>query len=174
MTFIDLFAGIGGFRHGMELAGHKCIGFCEWDEFAAASYTSMHLLDDNDRKLLKYFRKEKRREEILREKYRHGEWYESDIRNVHGDNIPRADCWGFGSPCQDFSMAGLRAGLRGNRSSLVGEVFRIVEELDETDRPEWLVYENVKGMFSAASGRDYLAIILSMEQLGYDIEWQVN
>ena len=41
MTFLDLFAGVGGFRHGMELAGHKCIGFCEWDKFARASYISI-------------------------------------------------------------------------------------------------------------------------------------
>lgn len=43
MTFIDFFAGIGGFRRGMELAGHKCVGFCEFDKFAVASYTAMHL-----------------------------------------------------------------------------------------------------------------------------------
>lgn len=44
MKFIDFFAGIGGFRKGMELAGHECVGFCEFDKFATASYISMHLL----------------------------------------------------------------------------------------------------------------------------------
>lgn len=44
MKFIDLFAGIGGFRRGMELAGHECVGFCEFDKFATASYTSMPCL----------------------------------------------------------------------------------------------------------------------------------
>lgn len=44
MKFIDFFAGVGGFRRGMELAGHECVGFCEFDKFATASYTSMHLL----------------------------------------------------------------------------------------------------------------------------------
>lgn len=52
MTFIDLFAGIGGFRRGMELAGHRCVGFCEWDKFAVASYISMHLITNEQRERL--------------------------------------------------------------------------------------------------------------------------
>lgn len=44
VKFIDWFAGIGGFRKGMELAGHECVGFCEFDKYAVASYTSMHLI----------------------------------------------------------------------------------------------------------------------------------
>ena len=52
MKFIDFFAGIGGFRRGMELAGHECVGFCEFDKFAAASYISMHLLTEEQRKTL--------------------------------------------------------------------------------------------------------------------------
>ena len=53
MKFIDFFAGIGGFRTGMELAGHECVGFCEFDKFATASYISMHLLTEEQRKVLK-------------------------------------------------------------------------------------------------------------------------
>jgi len=51
VRFLDLFAGVGGFRRGMELAGHECVGFCEWDKFAAASYTSMHLLTEEQRRV---------------------------------------------------------------------------------------------------------------------------
>lgn len=46
MRFIDFFAGIGGFRRGMELAGHECVGFCEFDKFAVASYTAMHTMTE--------------------------------------------------------------------------------------------------------------------------------
>lgn len=52
MTFLDFFAGIGGFRRGMELAGHKCVGFCENDKFANASYRSMHTITDTQREYL--------------------------------------------------------------------------------------------------------------------------
>lgn len=52
MKFLDFFAGIGGFRRGMELAGHECVGFCEFDKFATASYTSMHLITDEQREYL--------------------------------------------------------------------------------------------------------------------------
>lgn len=173
LTFIDLFAGIGGFRRGMELAGHKCMGFCEWDKFATASYTSMHLITDEQRQKLAGMSLKERQKEILKDEYRNGEWYSPDIRQVGAGNVPRVDCWCFGAPCQDFSIAGKRAGLDGDRSSLIREVFRILGELEEKDRPEWLIYENVKGMLSSNKGNDFLSIVLAMEKLGYDISWQV-
>jgi len=173
MTFLDLFAGVGGFRRGMELAGHKCVGFCEWDRFATASYTSMHLITEEQRKYLATLDKKARLKEILKEEYRNGEWYSNDIRNVYAGNVPRADCWCFGAPCQDFSVAGHRAGMEGDRSSLVREVFRILKELPEENRPEWLIYENVLGMLSSNKGWDYLAILSEMDEGGYDAEWQV-
>lgn len=173
LTFIDLFAGVGGFRRGMELAGHKCVGFCEWDKFATASYTSMHLINDSQRKHLATLDLKKRQKEILKDVYKNGEWYSNDIRHVSGSDIPKADCWCFGAPCQDFSVAGLRAGLDGGRSSLVREVFRILREIREEDRPQWLIYENVKGMLSSNKGFDFLTILLEMDELGYDIEWQL-
>lgn len=172
MRFIDLFAGVGGFRRGMELAGHKCVGFCEFDKFAVASYTSMHLLTDQQREKLKEIPMKKRQKEILNDEYRNGEWYASDITSVRAEDLPEADCWCFGAPCQDFSIAGKRAGLDGDRSSLIREIFRLLEEQKEEDRPEWLIYENVKGMLSSNRGLDYLSILSEMDRLGYDIEWQ--
>jgi len=171
MRFIDWFAGIGGFRRGMELAGHKCVGFCEWDKFAAASYTSMHLITDEQRERLAKMPLKQRQKEILKDEYRNGEWYAPDIRYVRADDVPDAECWCFGAPCQDFSVAGKRAGLDGDRSSLVREIFRLVREKGEENQPEWLIYENVKGMLSSNRGFDFLAILLEMDELGYDCEW---
>ncbi len=173
MKFLDLFAGVGGFRRGMELAGHESVGFCEWDKFAVASYTSMHLLADGQRSRLAGMDLKARQKEILKEEYRNGEWYSADVRLITADNVPRADCWCFGAPCQDFSIAGQRKGLGGDRSSLVREVFRVLGELKEEDRPEWLIYENVKGMLSSNRGFDFLVILLELDELGYDAEWEI-
>ena len=173
MTFLDLFAGIGGFRRGLELAGHRCIGFCEWDKYATASYTAMHLLTEEQREVLAALPLKQRQKEILKEEYRNGEWYEGDIRDVLAEAMPKADCWTFGAPCQDFSVAGTRSGMAGERSSLVREVFRLLRETEEGDRPEWLIYENVKGILSSNSGLDYLSVLLEMEELGYDVQWQI-
>ena len=172
MKFIDFFAGIGGFRRGLELAGHKCVGFCEFDKFATASYTSIHLITNEQREYLSSLTLKQRQKEILKDEYRNGEWYSNDIRNVDAGSLPAADCWCFGAPCQDFSIAGKRAGLDGDRSSLIREIFRLLEEQEEQDRPEWLIYENVKGMLSSNKGLDYLSILSEMDRLGYDIEWQ--
>ena len=113
----------------------------------------------------------KRQKEILKDEYRNGEWYAKDIKEVKGIDLPRADCWCFGAPCQSFSVAGKRAGLDGE-SGLIREIFRLLDELEEKDKPEWIIYENVKGMFSSNRGWDYAAILAEMDRLGYDIEWQ--
>lgn len=153
MKFLDFFSGIGGFRLGFELAGHECVGHVEWDKYAQQSYKAMYSKG--------------------REKEYEKEFCGWDITEVRADQLPRADIWNFGAPCQDFSMAGKRAGLNGERSSLVQEVFRLVRETQEADRPTWLIYENVKGMLSSNGGRDFLAILTEMAELGYDVEWQV-
>lgn len=172
MRFIDLFAGIGGFRIAMEQAGHKCVGFCEYDDFAVASYTSMHLITQEQREYLATLNKRRRRREILQTKYKNDEWYYKDIEELKGRNLPRADCWCFGSPCVSFSLSGLRAGLDGE-SKLIKEVFRLLRETREKDRPKWLIYENVKGVLSSNRGFDFFAILNEMDTLGYNIEWQL-
>ena len=111
MKFIDFFAGIGGFRKGMEAAGHECVGFCEFDKWAVASYTSMHLITEEQRQYLSTLTLKQRQKEILKDEYRNGEWYANDIRRVYAGDIPKADCWCFGFPCQDISVAGKQAGF---------------------------------------------------------------
>ena len=173
MKFIDFFAGIGGFRRGMELAGHECVGFCEFDKFATASYISMHLLTEEQRKALEDIPIKKRQKEILKEEYRNGEWYANDIRRVYAGDIPKADCWCFGFPCQDISVAGKQAGFQGNRSSLFFRVMYLIGQLKEEDKPTYLFIENVKNLLSVNGGWDFARLLIEMEQWGYDAEWQV-
>lgn len=173
MKFIDFFSGVGGFRRGMELAGHKCVGFCEFDKFAVVSYTAMHLMTEQEREYIRTLPKNKRVAEAGKEEYRHGEWYANDIRRIFAEDIPAADCWCFGFPCQDISVAGKQLGFNGTRSSLFFRVIRLVQDLEEKDRPTYLFIENVKNLLSVNGGTDFLKLLIAMDESGYDAEWQV-
>lgn len=173
MKFFDFFAGIGGFRRGMELAGHECVGFCEYDKFAYGSYVSMHLLTEEQRERLMTMPKNKRIKEIGKEEYRNGEWYARDIREIRAAHVPRAECWCFGFPCQDISVAGKQLGFRGERSSLFFAVMRIIQDTKEEDRPTYLFIENVKNLLSVNGGTDFLKLLIALDEAGYDAEWQV-
>ena len=146
MKFLDLFAGIGGFRLGMEAAGHECIGFCEIDKFARASYKAIH----------------DTREEIELH----------DITTVPDEliqSIGHVDviCGGF--PCQAFSIAGNRRGFEDTRGTLFFEIARFASIL----KPRILVLENVKGLLSHDKGRTFETILEALDELGYNVEWQV-
>ena len=147
MKFLDLFAGIGGFRLGMEQAGHECIGYVEWDKFARLSYQEIH----NTK----------------------GEWTAHDITTVRASDIPRANIWCFGFPCQDISVAGKQKGFTGNRSSLFFTVTRLIRDLEEENRPEFLLIENVKNLLSINRGWDFAKLQIELDEIGYDCEWDV-
>lgn len=169
MRFIDFFSGIGGFRIGMERGGHECVGFCEVDKFAVASYTYMHLLTEKQREYLNTLTLRQRQKEILKEKYRNGEWYANDITKVTPEELPEADCYCFGFPCQSFSIAGKRGGFEDTRGTLFFEVMRLAK----ARKPKLLFAENVKGLLSHDRGRTFGVIINTMDELGYDVSWQV-
>lgn len=173
MRFIDFFSGVGGFTRGMELAGHTCVGHCEIDKYAEASYRSMHLITDEQREHLLSMDLRRRQKEILKEEYLNGEFYADDIRRVCADDIPEADCWCFGFPCQDISIAGKQLGFRGNRSGLFFRVMYLAGQLEEEKKPEWLFIENVKNLLSVNRGWDFARLLSALDEGGYDAEWQV-
>lgn len=148
LTFLDFFAGVGGFRRGMEMAGHKCLGHCEWDKFANMSYKEIHNPKED-------------------------EWFGTDIRDVRASELPRADVWCFGFPCQDISVAGKQFGFDGKRSSLFFTVTRLIRDTKEEDRPKYLFIENVKNLFSVNGGTDFLKLLIELDEIGYDAEWQL-
>lgn len=148
MKFLDIFAGIGGFRSGMQSAGHECVGFIENDKFARKSYKAIY---DTE-----------------------GEWSAHDIRTVRSSDLPKAECWCFGFPCQDISVAGQKKGIRkGNRSSLFYAVTNLIKNLKEEDRPQYLFIENVKNLLSINKGFDFLRLLTELDKIGYDAEWDV-
>ena len=146
MKFLDLFAGIGGFRLGMEAAGHQCVGFCEVDGFARKSYKAI-------------FNTEKEVEL-------------HDIRSVPDESIRglgQVDILCGGFPCQSFSLAGSRRGFRDERGNLFFEVARFAKLL----RPSYIFLENVPGLLSHGGGDTFETILSTLDALGYNVEWQV-
>lgn len=141
MKFVDFFAGIGGMRLGLEQAGHRCVGWCEFDKFAQKSYKAIHNTD--------------------------GEWFSSDVSTVRSYDVPEADLWCFGFPCQDISVAGKQAGLEsGKRSGLFFQIMRLLAGLKEEDRPKWLLVENVKNLLSIGGDLTSSGYCLSWSKTG--------
>ena len=173
MKFLDLFSGVGGFTLGMQQAGHECVGHCEIDKYAEMSYRSMHCITDEQREHLLSMPLKDRQNEILKEEYLNGEWYTNDIRTVRPEEIPRADCWCFGFPCQDISIAGKTVGFNGSRSSLFFKVMRLVQDQTEENRPDYLFIENVKNLLSVNRGFDFTKLLVELAGGGYDAEWQI-
>lgn len=177
LAFVDWFAGVGGFRRGLELAGAECVGFCELDKYAYCSYVAMHCMTEKERESLKPLTLKARQKEILsNDKYLHGEWFAKDVRAVEPYDVPDADLWTFGFPCQDISIAGKQRGIVAGetRSGLFYEIARLLEGREEKDRPQWLIVENVKNILNINGGRDFLDVLNTLDSLGYDIEWNLH
>jgi len=140
---LDLFSGIGGFHLGFERAGYKVKSyFSEIDKHAIAVYKN---------------------------KFKDSE-YVGSVIDIKGNELPKIDLITFGSPCQDFSLAGKRKGMGGERSSLVLEAIRLIREC----RPRVFIWENVKGTFSSNAGEDFAAILQAFTNIGgYRLEWQM-
>lgn len=147
VNFLDLFAGIGGFRLGMERAGHKCVGYVEIDKYARKSYQAIH---DTE-----------------------GEWTREDITKVTDDEWRTLRgtidviCGGF--PCQSFSIAGKRRGFEDIRGTLFFDIAKATKQI----KPRILFLENVKGLLSHDEGQTFATILRTLHELGYDAEWQV-
>lgn len=153
MKVLSLFSGVGGFDLGLEASGMETVALCEWDRHA---------------------------QNVLRRHWPHVPLY-GDVSELTGAQLiadgVRPDVVAFGSPCQDLSVAGKRAGLQGERSGLFHEAVRIIRELrDLTDGtlPRWVIWENVVGALNSNGGADFQAVLDEMGNLGaHLIEWAV-
>ncbi|MCL1657428.1 DNA (cytosine-5-)-methyltransferase [Elizabethkingia miricola] len=144
MKLIELFSGIGGFTKGLQDAGFEIEEhyFSEIDKHAIANY--------------KY-------------NFPHAK-YIGDVKSIQSGDFTGIDIITFGSPCQDFSLAGKRKGLEGSKSSLIQHAIDLVTNI----RPSVFIWENVKGAFSSNTGADFWAILQAFANIGgYRLEWQL-
>jgi DNA (cytosine-5)-methyltransferase 1 len=172
MKYFSTFSGAGGFEQGIEyankilcdekksqgqevgseegrysqLTNHSpnrftCVGFSEIDKYASA---------------------------VLNYHYPNIKNY-GDIKKIDWNTVPDFDLLVGGSPCQDLSVAGKRAGLTGERSGLFAEFVRALQE----KKPEYFIWENVKGALSSNNGWDFTAVQIAFSEAGYQLWWQV-
>ena len=145
--FISLFAGVGGFDLGMELAGHECVAQVEWDKNAAG---------------------------VLKRRWPDVPLF-CDVSKVRGEDLPECEFLTFGFPCQDLSQAGLRKGLDGKRSGLFFEATRLIRELHARGSGiRFALAENVAGLFSADDGLAFARCIRELLESGAsEVGWRM-
>ena len=144
IKYFDMFAGIGGFRSGLEaIVGFECVRYCEIDKYAKQAYEAMY---DTE-----------------------GELYFDDARKIVPEQLPDFDLLVGGFPCQSFSIAGARKGFDDTRGTLFFEIARIAA----VKKPKYIFLENVPGMLNHDKGRTFETILHTLDELGYDVCWQV-
>jgi DNA (cytosine-5)-methyltransferase 1 len=142
-TFIDLFAGIGGMRLGFEAAGTQCVLTCEIDDAAMKTYQANF-------------------------KPKHEHKYSRDILTLGlGDDfVPTHNILVAGFPCQPYSIAGLRKGLKDERG---GDIFKAILRILKKNTPDAFLLENVKGIVNHENGETFNFMLKSLEDCGYHI-----
>lgn len=135
MRFISFFAGIGGFDLGLERAGHTCVAQVEIDEFCRK------ILTKHWPNVPKY----------------------GDINELNGNELPEAELWCGGFPCQDISVAGKAAGIHGKRSGLFFSFSSLIRKV----RPKHVILENVSALLYRGMGE----LLGEFSSIGYDAEW---
>ena len=140
MRYFSAFTGVGGFDLGVP-SDWECVGMSEIDKYANM---------------------------VLRYRFKDVKNY-GDIEKINYEELPDFELLIGGSPCQDISVAGKRAGLTGLRSRL----FFSYVSLLRAKQPHYFIFENVKGLLSSNEGRDFAEVINQFSEAGYDIWWQV-
>lgn len=155
-TFIDLFAGIGGFHQAMHAAGGNCVFASEWNKYARISYEANYKtvspqLFAND-----------------------NQFFAGDINDVNPTSIPNFDVCCAGFPCQPFSIAGHRLGFEDTRGTLFFNIVNIVKQkIKAGSPPKVLLLENVKGLKNHQKGETLKVILATLDELGYNYRIEV-
>ena len=145
IRYFDMFAGIGGFRAGLDRAGgFQCVGHCEIDKYADASYRAIHDIREEEK-------------------------YYPDARTIDPGDLPTFDLLCGGFPCQSWSAAGNRLGFADPRGTLFFEIARLAK----ARKPSYLLLENVPRILQHDQGQAFATILATLYELGYGIEWCV-
>ena len=156
MRTLELFAGVGGFRLGLEKTGHTVVWSNQWEPGTSKQWAS----------------------KVYETRFGSDGHSNEDIAEVRTKDIPSADLLVGGFPCQDYSVASTSRnskGLVGKKGVLWWQIHRILEQKGD-ERPNYLLLENVDRLLKSPSkqrGRDFAVILKSLEELGYDVEWRV-
>ena len=147
-TFVDLFAGIGGFHIALKSIGMKPVLTCEIDKFARktylANFKNKYLSDPN--------------------------LFPEDIWNVNIKKIPKFDILCAGFPCQPFSQAGYKRGFKDNRN---GNLFFSIEEILQVKKPIAFILENVGHLKNHDNGKTFKTIYSSIQKLNYSFDFKI-
>lgn len=148
-TFIDLFAGIGGFRIAMQEEGGKCVFSSEWDPYARQTYEANF-----------------------------GEVPEGDIREIAEENIPDHDILCAGFPCQPFSLAGVSSRnslntAHGFACKTQGTLFFDIIRILEAKKPKVVFLENVRNLIGHDGGKTFSVIKNAIESIGYSFSYKL-
>lgn len=159
-TFIDLFAGIGGFHQAMHSVGCRCVFASEWDKYARISYEANYSVLEP-----KLFEKDKDGNYL---------YFNEDITEADPANIPDFDICCGGFPCQPFSVAGLKLGFEDTRGTLFFNIVNIVRhKIQKGCPPKVLFLENVRGLKNHDKGNTLKVILATLEELGYEVSYEV-
>ena len=159
-TFIDLFAGIGGFHTALHSMGAKCVFASEWDKNARLTY------EENYKTI----------EPKLFEKDDEGNYlyFNEDINDVIPENVPDFDICCGGFPCQPFSVAGLKRGFEDTRGTLFFNIANLIREKINHGYPPRIIFlENVRGLKNHDKGRTLSVILATLDELGYNYSYEV-
>jgi DNA (cytosine-5)-methyltransferase 1 len=155
ITFIDLFAGIGGFHLAFHNLGAECVFVSEWDEPARKTYEA------NFKKISpNIFKKDKDGKDN----------FAGDITKVEAKDIPDFDILTGGFPCQPFSIIGAKAGFEHETQ---GTLFFDIERILSEKQPKAFILENVRNLTAHDKGKTFKVIIEHLEKLGYFVHYKV-
>lgn len=176
MKYLSLFSGIGGFELGIQQAYEQILHDQKTRGCGQKKSIPKHGMRDTSSKpnerqyptCVGYSEIDKYAVQIYRNHFPNHKNY-GDITKINEKELPEFDLIVGGFPCQSFSIAGKRRGFEDTRGTLFFDIARIIK----AKRPRLLLLENVKGLLSHDKGDTFRTIIATLDELGYDIQWQV-